>query len=457
MLLGRDAELRQLNQYYMREGSDIVVLYGQKGIGKTSLVREFTKDKNFFYYRAVSCCEREQIALLYSRLNEMYATGESVNDYETILSKLCQRGIGKKVIIIDEFQNMMKTGSTFFHSLYQFQTNKQNPPFLAILCSSSVCFVENNMIKKMGEAAHGLSGLMKLRKLRLSDLRKLFPAYDGTQILTMYAVLDGIPGLWKHMDAKLSAKENLLMHVLDPDGFIVEEACRDLKEELRETSVYNTILSALAQGINTLNELYLHTGFSRAKISVYLKSLMELELVEKVFSYDTKGHANTRKGMYRIKNHAACFYYRFLYPHRSDAEMLPREVYYEKYVEKELKSFVDEYFKEICREYLEEENKKGKLPVACGRIGEWVGKKGSLDIVAGDENGNMLIGTCIYKKPFVTYEDYERLLDVALQAKVDYRYIYMFGIGRFDEKLILESKVRKNIRLIPLGEMLPFE
>lgn len=194
---------------------------------------------------------------------------------------------------------MMKTGSTFFHSLYQFQTNKQNPPFLAILCSSS----------------------------------------------------------------------------------------------------YNTILSALAQGINTLNELYLHTGFSRAKISVYLKSLMELELVEKVFSYDTKGHANTRKGMYRIKNHAACFYYRFLYPHRSDAEMLPREVYYEKYVEKELKSFVDEYFKEICREYLEEENKKGKLPVACGRIGEWVGKKGSLDIVAGDENGNMLIGTCIYKKP----------------------------------------------------------
>lgn len=78
MLLGRDAELRQLNQYYMREGSDIVVLYGQKGIGKTSLVREFTKDKNFFYYRAVSCCEREQIALLYSRINEMYAAGESV-------------------------------------------------------------------------------------------------------------------------------------------------------------------------------------------------------------------------------------------------------------------------------------------------------------------------------------------------------------------------------------------
>ena len=28
--------------------------------------------------------------------------------------------------------------------------------------------------------------------------------------------------------------------------------------------------------------MYAHTGFSRAKISVYLKNLMELELVEKV-------------------------------------------------------------------------------------------------------------------------------------------------------------------------------
>ena len=55
--------------------------------------------------------------------------------------------------------------------------------------------------------------------------------------------------------------------------------------ELRELSVYNTILAALASGNNKLNDLFLKTGFSRAKISVYMKNLMAFDVVEKVVSF----------------------------------------------------------------------------------------------------------------------------------------------------------------------------
>ena len=44
--------------------------------------------------------------------------------------------------------------------------------------------------------------------------------------------------------------------------------------------------------------MYAHTGFSRAKISVYLKNLMELELVEKVLP-----------GTYEICNAFVRFYF----------------------------------------------------------------------------------------------------------------------------------------------------
>ena len=67
-----------------------------------------------------------------------------------------------------------------------------------------------------------------------------------------------------------------------------------LSEELRETAVYDTILATLADGRHgKLNDMYAHTGFSRAKISVYLKNLMELELVEKVLGYDFEGYERT--------------------------------------------------------------------------------------------------------------------------------------------------------------------
>ena len=37
MLLGRKAELRHLNNYYDREGSQIVVVYGQRHVARPRL------------------------------------------------------------------------------------------------------------------------------------------------------------------------------------------------------------------------------------------------------------------------------------------------------------------------------------------------------------------------------------------------------------------------------------
>ena len=41
MIIGRNNELNQLATYYERDRSQIVVLYGQKYIGKTAILKEF--------------------------------------------------------------------------------------------------------------------------------------------------------------------------------------------------------------------------------------------------------------------------------------------------------------------------------------------------------------------------------------------------------------------------------
>lgn len=255
MLLNRGMEAAQLNQYYNRPGSGMVVVYGQKGIGKTSLIREFVQDKPHVYYLARSCSEREQIYRWGEELKAYYGVSGGCLSYEDIFYSIQHAGSGKRVLVIDEFQNILKADSTFFPSLYQFLKNPSKEEFLVVLCSSSVCFVENNMIKKMGEAAHGLRGLLKLRKLRFTDLRQYFPAYDLKQCICLYALLDGLPGLWKRIDTTLSVKENVVRNMLDTDGFFLREAMSEVSEELRETAVYNTILTGLAEGRNTLQEL----------------------------------------------------------------------------------------------------------------------------------------------------------------------------------------------------------
>ena len=61
MLTGRTVERKNLNHYFDREGSQIVVLYGQRYIGKSSLIKEFVADKDHYFYSARICSEREQL------------------------------------------------------------------------------------------------------------------------------------------------------------------------------------------------------------------------------------------------------------------------------------------------------------------------------------------------------------------------------------------------------------
>ena len=308
------------------------------------------------------------------------------------------------------------------------------------------------MVSKIGDAAYELSGLLKVKELGFEYLKEYFSNYSTTQCIEVYSVLGGFPGLWKYFSDRLSVSENICKNLLDKSSFLFGEGERIVREELREVSVYNTILASLAAGKNKLNALYDHTQFSRAKISVYLKNLMELEIVEKVFSYDSDGRENAQKGIYRICNHLVDFYYTYMYPNMSQLSMEPALSFYNEFVSNSFKSYTARYFGKVCGQYIEKQNEKGKLPFYAEEMGEWVGKAGLIDVIAEGEEKALIAG-CNWDKPMYTYDDYEWLVFCAKQACVEPDYIYLFSVERFDEKLALEAKVKRTLRLITAKEL----
>lgn len=452
MLLGRETELNQLHQYYERKGSRIVVLYGQKNMGKTSLVKAFVEDKKHVYYMARSCSEREQ---RYQWALDLQKEGAEILGFPSfgeIFERITVGQNQKQVIVIDEFQYIVKTGSSFMEELVSFvRNNQEKTDVLVVLCSSAVGWVENTMLEKMGKNAYALSGFIKLKELKFADLMEVFPYYSMEECVECYAILGGVPGLWMRFGDRFSVKDNVIRSILPPTGILVGDPLGIMSEELRETAVYNTILSAIAEGKRKLNDLHLHTGFSRAKISVYLKNLMELEIVEKVFSFETEGKEQAQKGIYRIKDHLTYFYFRFIYPSLSKLQTEDKATFYKECIEPKLKSYVAEFFKDVCLEQLDERKRKGLLGFDYVKSGEWVGKSGVIDIVARDDAGRMLVAKCCYDKGMVTYEDYEELLASMKLAKIKAEHIYLFSMGRFDERLSLEAKVKTNLHLFAVN------
>jgi len=454
MIIGRNLELNQLGTYYDRDKSQILVVYGQKYIGKTSLIKEFMFDKPGFFYNCEPASEREQKYKLGVYLATMGIKTYKYPEFKDVFTAFGEKHSQKKVIVFDEFQNMIKSCPDFMEELISFiHSSWNNQEYLIILSSSSVGFIENSLVSKIGESAFELSGFLKVKELSFNDLREYFSLYTNEDCAVCWSILGGVPGLWKMFDEKMSVKDNIVKNLLAKNGSLHNVARDFLSDELRETGVYNTILSAISEGKKKLNDLYDHTGFSRAKISVYIKNLMELEIVEKVFSLDTDGRENVQKGIYDISNNLIDFYFTYMYRNSSFLEFESAEEFYTLHVASTLKNYVGKYYPDICLEYMIKANDRKRLPFTIERFSKWIGKQGNIDIVAISEDGRYIVSSCIYDKAMFTYEDYEWLLYNAERACVTPDYIYLFAGTRFDEKLSLEAKVRKNLKLLLLDNI----
>lgn len=435
MFVGRDEEIHLLNRYFDGVDSQILVVYGAKGVGKTTLLQEFTANKGNAYYAARACSDREQ---RYQWACELREEGHQLSEYPEygeILSALLPEQTQKQILVLDEFQHLIKGGDQFFKELVQFLENRRmSRPVMVVLLSSAPGWVENSMVDCMGGLATYLTGFLKLKELSFPAIRELFPEYGMDDAIRCYSVLGGIPGFWNNFDSGMSARENIIQNMISKESRLYNEMTFYLAEDLREPAVYNTILAAIAAGHGKLNDVYLHTGFSRAKISVYLKNLMELDLVEKIYA-----------GVYRITIPYVRFYFRFLFPFKSQLEQLSPEEFYEKKIADAFDAYAEESYSEICRQVLENELQTGN-PAS-----EWIGKNYRLDLVTVDGDNQRLVASCIYSRE-LGVKEYKDLLKQAKRAKIRVDRALLFGEKGFDEELFKLNK-RGKVELRRLGNL----
>ena len=374
--------------------------------------------------------------------------------YDEFFNRIKSGDPTKLVVVIDEFQYIARKDVGFMNSILKLKAKKLYPgPVMIILTSSSLVWVEEDCREKYGEYLKKVDAAIRMEDATFLDVVRHFPEYGTSQAVQVYGIIGGVPGYLVRWNSKKSIKENVCRHILSPDGFLFHEAENYISIELRELSVYNTILAALASGNNKLNDLFLKTGFSRAKISVYMKNLMAFDVVEKVVSFDTGGWENTKKGVYRIANTYVNFWFRFVYPHLSDLYMMAPEEFYDTYIEKDLDDYMNRYFVKVCREYLTLLNRIGKLPIDIHRIGTWVGKKGNIDIVAQNSVRESIVGICNWSDPYMTRLSGEALLDNLKQANISAKYLYMFSAQEFAEDLKQMAEEDKRFVLIDMKEL----
>lgn len=113
-----------------------------------------------------------------------------------------------------------------------------------------------------------------------------------------------------------------------------------------------------------------------SKTSVYLRNLMEREIIERGFSVDskTKEKANSGRGTYRLTDNFFRFWYTFGFANYSQLEDGDVDGVFQYVIEPALHEFAAFSFEDICREFVKELQKKNELPFRYAKMGRWTGR-----------------------------------------------------------------------------------
>ena len=304
------------------------------------------------------------------------------------------------------------------------------------------------------------------------DAIKFFPEYSDRDKVLTYAVLGGIPHYLRQWNPKLSVDENIKRNILTKGCILYSEVEFLLHQELRETPIYNSIIEAVALGNTKLNDISQKSLLEdTAKTSVYLKNLMELGIVEREFSVDSKikERANTGRGTYRLTDNFFRFWYAFGFANYSQLEDGDVDGVYEYVVKPALHEFASFAFEDVCREFVRMLQKKNELPFRYSKIGRWMGKTTVRDEKASDglrtaeteidllcigkDAKEYLVGECKFKGVPFSYSEYLDTLAKLTPLKEKSKFYYaLFSESGFDQK-ILDCAAMNETQLYSLEDI----
>lgn len=463
MFIGRKAELKFLNDKYEEAKGQLIVLYGRRRIGKTETLREFCKGKPHVFYSCTQTTDPVQLRNFSARLlKEDIPAKNYISefiDWEKAFQAVLDLPYDnkKKLLVIDEFPYMCRSNKSIpsiLQNLWDAQLRDSN--VMIILCGSAMSFIEKELLAEKNPLYGRATGIYKMKEMGFYDAANFFPGYSSYDKILAYAILGGIPHYLRQWNPKLSVDENIKQNILTKGCVLYSEVDFLLHQELRETSVYNSIIEAVALGNTKLNDISQKSLIGdTSKTSVYLKNLIELGIVEREFSVDAKmkEQANSNRGIYHLTDNFFRFWYAFGFANFSQLEDGDEDGVFEYVIKPDLHEFASFAFEDVCREFVRQMQKKNNLPFRYSKMGRWFGKttirdekasnglrtaETEIDLLCIDRNAKeYLVGECKFKGVPFSYSEYLDTLAKLSPLKEKAKFYYaLFSESGFDEKMI---------------------
>ena len=417
-LIDRGSELERINTALRREDTQFIVIYGRRRIGKSTLIKHIVNERQkAIYFLSDTSAESVQRTAFAKVVASIIDGFDKViyPDWESLFRSLNNQLSERILVCLDEFPYLAKSCNVL-PSVIQKLLNEKALKFDLILCGSSQQLMHGYVLNRQSPLYGLADEIIRMQPIPARYMSIAMES-DAEQAVEEYSIWGGVPRYWELRRDYPDMESAIRKVLLDPQGPLIEEPQRLLRDDMRDTVQASTLLTIIGNGANKLSEIAARAGRDSSTISEPLIKLRDLGYISREIPFG-ESPKKSKKGIYHINDSLLRFHYQFIVPYRSILELGKVDTVMQV-VTAQLPQFIGQCWELLCREYV-----SGNVidSVAYNMASRWWGKifpaedkdgkMVELDVVAESiDKKHILVGECKWTHD----EDTDRLMDVLVQ------------------------------------------
>ena len=476
---GRKFELEGLEDIYEKPGFQLIVLYGRRRVGKSTLIQEFIKGKRSIYFMSAEGGVKTNLKALsdaiFTGLGE--TEGPAFQNYEDALIYVFKKSLNERLVfVLDEFPYAARGDETLLSVLQrQIDLNKHGSNLMLILCGFSISYMTDKVLAYRSPLYGRRTGQLRIEPFDFFESLEMLKGFDPFDAAVIYGTTGGTPLYLEQFQPSKSLRVNLYREWFRPLGFFFDEPMTFLRQEVRSVKTYYDLLVNLANGGVRLSELANALDTQPGAIMPHIDTLITLGIIRKETAHGEK--SNSKKTQYRFADNMFRFWFTFINQGSSQI-MLKNGRTILKAAEAQLPTYMGPVFEDICRDYLQRLQRAGRCPVAFTDLDRWWGKiplpkekpsnpieasddktprstEAEIDIIGAEDKNTALFAECKWKNELVPVSVLEKLDELSRsQFRYENRHLFIFSKSGFTDACRQKAKEMGNVHLVTFLEMI---
>lgn len=331
--VGRQEELRQLEEFFDAPGPGFLHLRGRRRIGKSWLLTEFLRRRGGLYLHGEQDSSTKQLQMGFARLWDEYSGRKSLSlirqrdltweiIFETITDYARIQRDQNIFLVFDEIHWIAKRNSGFVSKIKKVWLSWEKAGNIkVVVCGSSSRFFDD----KVSRASSVLRGLrtradLWVRPFSLRETKTFFfPNWTQEEVCLIYMMVGGVPYYLNQIPKTKNFIGSVNKAFFTQSTIFLDELDEVITLEFNKTSKnrIRQILAALGQEGRTVTRIHQSTGIPESSVRETIAKLVDFGLVFEKTPLGAAVRKNKSQTKYYMRDFYLNFYFSVLKGQRS--------------------------------------------------------------------------------------------------------------------------------------------